>query len=146
MLLTLTQFDVFAKGTKKAAKPDPRKDMMLGNLIKNALENYHYKSMVINDDVSKKAFDEYLKRVDYGKQFLLKSDIQKLEKFRSQMDDQLSNGKHTLIQLTQKILDDRVKQADKFREEFLKRNLILHRRKNWNSTLKRGNGILLKSK
>lgn len=145
LLFTLTQFQAVAKGAKEAAKPDPRKDMMLGNLIKNALENYHYKSMVINDDVSKKAFDEYLKRVDYGKQFLLKSDIQKLEKFRSQMDDQLSNGKHTLIQLTQKILDERVKQADKFREEFFKKKFDFAKKeeleldpekRKWNTTEK----------
>jgi len=121
LLFTLTQFQAVAKGPKEKAKPDPRKDKMLGILIKNALENYHYKSMVINDEVSKKAFDEYVKRVDYGKQFLLKSDIAKLEKFRQQMDDQLSNGNHTLINLTQEILDKRVKQADAFRAEYFKK-------------------------
>ncbi len=121
LLLSLAQFQAVAKGPKEKVQPDPRKDKVLGMLIKSALENYHYKSLTINDEVSRKAFDEYLKRVDYGKQFLLKSDVKKLEKFRSQMDDQLSDGKHTLIELTQQILDKRVDQADKFREEFFKK-------------------------
>ncbi|MCO4795385.1 MAG: carboxy terminal-processing peptidase [Bacteriovoracaceae bacterium] len=113
-----------AKGPskKKKAVADPRKDKLLGTLIKNALENYHYKHLVINDDVSKKAFEEYLKRVDYGKQFLLKKDIDGLRKFNSKMDDQLVNGQHKLIQETQKILDKRVKQVDSWRAEYFKKS------------------------
>ncbi|TNF28108.1 MAG: tail-specific protease [Deltaproteobacteria bacterium] len=121
LLFSLTQFQAVAAGPKEKAKADPRKDKVLGMLIKNALENYHYKSMVINDEVSKKAFDEYLKRVDYGKQFLLQSDIKELEKFRMQMDDQLSDGKMTLLEVTEKILNKRVAQADKLREEYFKK-------------------------
>ena len=55
------------------------KDRLIGSILKNALETYHYTKKKINDDVSEKAFEEFLKKVDYGKQFLLESEVKSLE-------------------------------------------------------------------
>ena len=40
---------------------NPTKDKVVGSILKNALESYHYKKMRIDDSVSLKAFEEYLK-------------------------------------------------------------------------------------
>ena len=97
------------------------RDRVIGSILKNALETYHYKGMKINDNVSKKAFDEYLKKIDYDKQFLLASDVKKLEKYRLMMDDQMISGDHKLLALTMSIFEQRVQEAEKLRIEIFKK-------------------------
>ena len=48
------------------------KDKLVGNILKSTLESYHYKKLKINDSVSQKAFAQYIKKIDFGKQFYSK--------------------------------------------------------------------------
>ena len=61
----------------KPAKADPT-EKMVGTLIKTYLSQYHYTGKNLDDSLSKNAFDEFVKKVDYGKQFLLQSDVKRL--------------------------------------------------------------------
>src|SRR5690606_28715068 len=65
------------------------KEMILGNILKGALEQMHLSKKVVDDDLSEKAFKLFLERVDYGKQFLLKEDVEKLSKYETKFDDEL---------------------------------------------------------
>ena len=38
------------------------KDRLVGSILKNALETYHYTKKKIDDNVSEHAFDEFLKK------------------------------------------------------------------------------------
>jgi carboxyl-terminal processing protease len=98
-----------------------RRDRLIGGSLKAILENYHYKKMVIDDKLSEKAFRQYLKKVDYMKQFFLQEDVKKLSKHRLDMDDQMSEGRLSLLFETQKLLVERVKAVDKYREEIFKK-------------------------
>jgi carboxyl-terminal processing protease len=111
-----------AQAYKDIAKDKRAK--IIGNSYKDNLEVYHYRDMKINDDVSKKAFDEFIKRVDVGKQFLLASDVKKLEKYRMLMDDQLVSGNHKLVFETMQIIKKRVNTIDKYRKKFFKNKKI----------------------
>ena len=94
-----------------------KKSLLVGNVLKNYLESYHYRPLSVNDDLSNKAFKEFVKRVDYGKQFYFEDDLKKLEKYNSKMDDQMVNGNHSLIIESRNILMSRIKQAEAFRKE-----------------------------
>ena len=61
------------------------RERFISNIIKNTLETYHYRRMKIDDSVSQKAFAEFLKKMDYGKQFFLKSDVEELQKYQFKM-------------------------------------------------------------
>jgi hypothetical protein len=71
MLLSLSALPLspsFIANAKEAAKQaheskDPRREKLIGNILKNALETYHYRALKINDEVSQKAFAQYLKRL-----------------------------------------------------------------------------------
>lgn len=97
------------------------KEKKVGFYIKNYLQTYHFRDMKIDDNVSQKAFAEYLKRVDYSKQFLTKDDVKKLRKHEFKMDDQLESAELKLIDQTMPILEKRVKEADKLREKIFKK-------------------------
>jgi carboxyl-terminal processing protease len=100
---------------------DPRKEKLIGNILKNALETYHYRALKINDDLSSKAFAQYLKKVDGSKQFITKLDVKELEAYKTQLDDQMVTGDFRLVEKTMEIMGKRLKDAEGFRKEFFKK-------------------------
>ena len=113
----------FTKASKERTTADVKKDQLIGNLIRSALETYHYKSLVLNDKVSLKAFDEYVKKIDYGKQFLYKSDVEQIRKYNDKFDDQLLSGNNKIVELSTSIINQRVDQAEKLRGKFFEKKL-----------------------
>jgi carboxyl-terminal processing protease len=100
---------------------DQRQSQIIGNIIKNALEQYHYRNIKIDDVVSKKAFVEFFKKLDYGKQIFLKSDIEKLKKFEKYLDDEMVTGKIEFLKEAKEIYLKRVKEADTYRKEIFQK-------------------------
>ena len=96
------------------------RDRLVGNIIKQALEQYHFNKINLDDSLSRKAFEQFLERIDYSRQFLLESDVKELEKYRLQMDDQMLSGNIFVLKEAIAILQKRIKQADKFREDAFK--------------------------
>lgn len=57
------------------------------------LQHHHYKPLAINDDLSNSLFDEYINSLDKGRQLLTQDDINKLEKYRFKLDNDINKGK-----------------------------------------------------
>ena len=103
------------------AYSDQKKAQLMGNIIKNALENYHYRGLKIDDDVSKKAFVEFIKKADYTKSFLLENDVKSLKRYEKDLDDQLISGKHAFLRAAKKILVKRIENVEKYRAKVFKK-------------------------
>ena len=78
-----------------SSKGDLIKERNIGMTLKGVLEGFHYTRKKIDDRLSVKSFDEYVKRFDYGKQFLVSEDIKALSDYRYKMDDQIIDGNNT---------------------------------------------------
>ncbi len=72
-------------------KPDIQQSIVAKELV-NLIENYHYKKVSINDSFSSDVFDRYIKSLDPGKTYFLKSDLDEFEQFRNKLDDDLREG------------------------------------------------------
>lgn len=118
LILVLITTQAFAQSKDR---PDSRREKIIGNILKNALETYHYKGMKINDEVSQKAFVEYLKKIDSSKQLLTKGDIKELEAYQNQMDDQMVNGDYALVEKALGIMKKRIDIAETQRKELFKK-------------------------
>ncbi|CAG4885088.1 Tail-specific protease [Georgfuchsia toluolica] len=57
------------------------------HLVAGLLTRYHYKAMPLDNAMSEKIFDHYLKALDSEKIFFVQSDIDQLTGFRTQLDD-----------------------------------------------------------
>ncbi len=125
---------VFAKdiGSKESKTKDksllgalytPNKDQILGELLKGTLENYHLSQKKINNNLSRDAFKMYLEKIDYGKQFLTKKDISKLEKFEDEFDDQLKTGDLSIVRMSSQIMHERIPYIQKHVEALLKKDI-----------------------
>ncbi len=61
-------------------------------LVYGILSNYHYRKIPVNDSLSSKIYDAYLKELDPNKVYFLASDIKDLEDYRYTIDEQLNLG------------------------------------------------------
>lgn len=94
--------------------PTKARELMLGGFLKSALENMHLAKMKIDNEASYKALKEFIKKLDYGKQYLLKSDIEEFERNGTVLDDELESGK---LDFMEKAFD-RLKQREEAVKKF----------------------------
>lgn len=86
-------------------------------LVFGILSNYHYRKVPVNDSLSSKIFDAYIKNLDPNKVYFLASDIEEVEKYRFTIDEQLNLGDLTsafqIYNLYQKRMLERFAYVDK---------------------------------
>lgn len=110
-------------GTLMSSKPRYTREMVLGNILKGALENMHLSNKEINNQLSEEAFKEYLERLDYGKQFLLESDVKALEKYKRSFDDMMISGDLAVLDASAEMLNKRIGQIEKHIDSLLAKPL-----------------------
>ena len=84
--LQAASFD--AKTLPPALKPTPQQGQ-IARLSTEVLTRYHYKPTPVDDALSEKIFDHYLKSLDSERLFFLQSDIDQFSKARLRLDDAL---------------------------------------------------------
>lgn len=99
------------------------KEDILVKLTTSVLERWHYKPVEIDDEFSKRAFDTYLKYLDGSKRFLLKEEVESLEKSRLLLDDQIREGKRDLYLEAKEVFEQAKKRAHGFCNEILEKPL-----------------------
>jgi len=106
-------------GTVTTRPPGHTREMVLGNILKGALENMHLANKSVDDKLSREAFKLYLERVDYGKQLFTEADVRALRAFEDKMDDALVSGQLAILDTTQGLLDKRIPQIEGWIKESL---------------------------
>ncbi|WP_205219042.1 carboxy terminal-processing peptidase [Desulforhopalus vacuolatus] len=82
--------------------------MTLGVILARQLPVLHYSDKKMDDSLSEAAFDLYLKQLDFQKRFLLQSDVEQLNAFAADIDDELLSGRITLPDAGYDILNERI--------------------------------------
>lgn len=95
-----------------------RDQLVLKYILQN-LEGIHYSPLAIDDELSGKAFDLYIERLDYGKMFLLKGDVARLQPYRNQLDDQLKQGSLEFFDISNDLISKRINEAEEIYKEIL---------------------------
>ncbi len=106
-------------GAVTTRPPGHTREMVLGNILKGALENMHLANKSVDDKLSREAFKLYLERIDYGKQMLTEGDVRTLRAFEDKMDDALVSGQLTILDTTQGLFDKRIPQIEGWVKEWL---------------------------
>ncbi len=106
-------------GSLISTKPRFTREVVLGNILKGALENMHLSNKQIDNALSENAFKVYLERLDFGKQFLLQSDVKLLEKSKREFDDMLMSGDLAILNSSSELINKRIGQIEKHIEGVL---------------------------
>ncbi|MEW6702703.1 MAG: tail-specific protease, partial [Bacteroidota bacterium] len=101
--------------TNKVIVPDEI-HKRVSQVIAQFLPIYHYKKQGLNDSLSVVIFDGYLEMLDNNKLYFLKSDVERFEKYKTQLDEFLRGGDlkiaYEIFNLFKKRLGERIKFVD----------------------------------
>lgn len=123
LFLLLTSFSV-ALNVPQATDPDEAgRAKLLSYILRHQLIMAHFSHKQMDDELSTAAYDLYLKQLDFQKRFLLKQDVERLESFRTSIDDEMNLGKITLPAVASSILRERVGQVMEMVESILAQDL-----------------------
>lgn len=102
------------------APEDSNKNAIKRSLLFTALKQMHYNSIEIDDEFSENAFNQYLKNLDPNKRYFLKTDINKFNKSKDKLDEEIKNNETTeLYDLSVSIFNQRRAEVEKVTEEIL---------------------------
>ncbi len=92
---------------------------LLVKVIDFAIENGHYHMGDIDDEFSEKVFDLYIERIDFGKRFLLKEDIDELSKFKKEIDNEFKDVTFYFLDESVKLLNTRTGEVQEYYHDIL---------------------------
>lgn len=93
---------------------------LLSYVLRQQLNQHHYSHKAIDDELSRAAFDLYLKQLDFQKRFLIRQDIDQLQPFATLIDNEMLQGRIELPPLAASILETRITQVRRMVAEILK--------------------------
>ncbi|MBO6556203.1 MAG: carboxy terminal-processing peptidase [Pseudomonadales bacterium] len=91
VLSTTTLAVVDKKATQLPLHPMPVHTTTTQNIV-DALASRHYVPSRLDDSLSSRILDTYIEDLDPSKSYFLKSDIERFERYRYQLDDDLKRG------------------------------------------------------
>jgi len=110
-LVLLVATTIFAQ---KITGPKPS-DETTAKLVCDMVSRYHIKQSKINNEISSKLLDRFLKLLDPQKLYFLDSDIVKLNKYRNELDDLVKVGDvkfaYTTFDLYMRRMEDQIAYA-----------------------------------
>ncbi len=102
-----------------------RNQIMMGILL-DGLSQAHYSPVKIDDAFSEKVYTLYVKRLDFGKKFLLQSDIDQLARYRREIDEEVNNGTFQFYKLSVDLITNRIKEKENWYKEILSKPLAFN--------------------
>jgi len=97
---------------------DLGEEVLLKAILEN-LERHHYQPQEVNDALSEKAFDNYIKALDNNKRFLLQQDVDGLTRFKTSVDDQSKTGSYEFFDFSIGVIEGRIKTVSSMYKEIL---------------------------
>jgi len=92
-------------------------------ILLDGLSQAHYSPVKIDDAFSEKVYTLYVKRLDFGKKFLLQGDVDQLSKYRREIDNEVNNGTFEFYKLSSELINKRIKEKQEWYKEILSKPL-----------------------
>ncbi|MFH0999994.1 MAG: carboxy terminal-processing peptidase [Bacteroidota bacterium] len=99
---------------------DNQKNKLLNSVIRSTLQSAHYQPRQFDDTLSVNFFKVYLESIDRTKNFLLQEDIDVLNKFRYDLDDQILSDRLDFFNLSVQLIAKRNNEVQQIYRDLLK--------------------------
>ena len=97
---------------------DENRARLLTYVLRRQVEN-HFSGKSLDDNLSRAAFQLYVKQLDYQKRLLLAAEVDQLEVFADKIDDEVQSGRIVLAPQAFQLLGNSVERAEKLVEKAL---------------------------
>ncbi len=109
LMVSLLVFLASAQAATYQDKPlDPQRAKLLGFIVTQHLTQQHYNHPPLDDNLSRAAFDLYIKQLDSQKRFLLREDVQMLGAYKTYIDNEIRRGNIHLPLYSARIMEKRI--------------------------------------
>lgn len=98
--------------------PPQKKQVLLGT-VAQGMAVAHVQPEQIDDDFSRRVYRLYLKHLDGNKKFLLQSDIKQLQRYETNLDNEVKQGKTEFLDLSTRLIGQRQQEAQYLYKELL---------------------------
>lgn len=98
---------------------DIKRNVYLQKVLQEVVKQNHFNPVQIDDSFSEKAFDAYLKSLDYNKRFFTQADIDALSQYRYRIDDEYLSGRAEFFDLSLELITERTNTAERYYKEIL---------------------------
>ena len=115
-LMTLVAAAALVAATCPKATPADKEAVMLQKMME-AVSMLHYSPQSLNDELSKKVYKVYIDRIDGGRRFLTQADVEKLQGFENQIDDQVKALSFDFFNTSVQLIDAGVVRAEAYYKE-----------------------------
>lgn len=92
---------------------------VLMQVIVQSLNTNHYDPYELNDDFSKKVFDQYLDNLDYARRFYTQEDIDQMKVYERKLDNQILKTNYEFFDLSVELLEKRLEMVRSLYKELL---------------------------
>lgn len=99
-------------------------DKKIGDLIAKLTTSMHYNELTLDDEFSKKVFEQLLKYNDPNKRFLLASDVERLKKYELQIDEFYVSKNLSLFEELLPIVEKREQEVIEMVKQMLEKPIV----------------------
>ncbi len=117
IILVATLLSLSVMAFKSIFSGSDDRDRVIFSLVGQALQISHYNAPEFNDEFSARVMDEYIDKLDYSKRFMLKGDVEQLNKYRYDLDNHIREANLEVCRLGTSIIKRRQKEAQSYYEE-----------------------------
>ncbi|MCB0705025.1 MAG: carboxy terminal-processing peptidase [Saprospiraceae bacterium] len=96
-----------------------QKEAVLIQTILGGLQQLHYAPLAIDDSFSEKAYDLYLERIDGAHRWFTQADIDRLDAFKYDIDNEANEGTYGLLNLSIELTDAALDKTQTYYREAL---------------------------
>ncbi len=119
VLLPLMLLSAFGFSYFKTIEDDKDRYKLIKEALYRSLSQIHFNELKVDDSLSVKAFDLYIKNIDPNKRFLLQKDLDALLKYKYSIDDDFRGEEVAFFSEAFGIINQRIDQTEKYYQEIL---------------------------
>lgn len=121
LVLVLAGYTTLQRGeqARRSAPASAREELLLKTVLAG-LTQAHYAPEKLDDAFAGRVYNLYLKGLYKSRRFLLKSDIEQVDKLKTDIDDEVQRGSDEFFQLTTRLYTNRVKEVHGYCDDILK--------------------------
>ena len=98
---------------------NPERNKLLIDLISFVLDREHFDARDLNDEFSNEVYHSFIEALDPQKRYFYQSDIDELNVYLNEIDDQVRNKELTFFNLAHEKLQKRIEEANSFYKKLL---------------------------
>lgn len=126
LILMIALLGLFLKSHRVSESDQAKKEFFTLQAVVKFMDRVHYEPKSLDDVLSHQVYDSFLKSIDPAKRFLTQGEIDQLVIYRSQLDEQISDGSFEFFDLAETLISQGVVRAEEYYKKYLESDLDIH--------------------